>query len=99
MEDPKGTRTHRDVETAAYYIAERRGFVGDMQFEDWLEDERLVKAQENMGQSGRNHVEEDIKPEDIQRWAEALMVRPEELRVAIQRVGPNSTKVKEFLSA
>jgi hypothetical protein len=36
---------HRLIAEAAYYIAERRGFQGDMVLEDWLQAEKEVNAQ------------------------------------------------------
>jgi hypothetical protein len=92
----------RDIAVAAYYIAERRDFEGERHIEDWLEAERALGAREEDGPTrdelaAREHVEEDIKPNEIQRSADDLHISAEKLRAAIQRVGPNSTNVKEFL--
>jgi hypothetical protein len=46
----------------------------------------------------RGHPEEDIRPDEIHRWAEEFDVSPEELRLAIERVGPVSSEVKKFLA-
>jgi hypothetical protein len=35
---------HRLIEEAAYFIAERRGFQGDLGLEDWLQAEKEVNA-------------------------------------------------------
>jgi antibiotic biosynthesis monooxygenase (ABM) superfamily enzyme len=35
---------HRLIEEAAYFIAERRGFQGDMGLDDWLQAEKEVNA-------------------------------------------------------
>ena len=95
---------HEDIAVAAYYIGERRGFKGDLHVEDWLEAEASLGAREVDGGardelSAREHVEEDIKPDEIDRWAHKFHVSKEQLRTAIQRVGPNSTNVKQFLRA
>jgi hypothetical protein len=94
-----GGSSHQDIATAAYYIAERRGFEGDLQLEDWLEAERALDARQEDGPTrdalaGRAHVEEDIKPDEVHSWADRLKVSAAKLRAAIQRVGANSTKVK-----
>jgi hypothetical protein len=49
------------------------------------------------GEDPRGHPEEDIRPDEVHRWAEELNVSPEELRVAIERVGPVSSEVRKFL--
>ncbi len=41
-----------------------------------------------MNQDSRGQPEEDIKPDQIHQWAAELEVTPEELRLAIERVGP-----------
>jgi hypothetical protein len=48
-------------------------------------------------QDSRGLPEEDIKPDKIHQWAEELDVSPEELRAAIERVGPISSEVRKFL--
>jgi hypothetical protein len=35
---------HHLIEEAAYFIAERRGFQGDLVLEDWLQAEREVNS-------------------------------------------------------
>jgi hypothetical protein len=35
---------HRLIEEAAYFIAEQRGFQGDMVLDDWLQAEREVNS-------------------------------------------------------
>ena len=92
-----------EVAVAAYYIAERRGFAGDQQLDDWLSAERELGSQPPVSGedelAARGLVEEDIAPDEIGRWAEALSVTPEDLRAAIQRVGPSSTAVRKFLQS
>lgn len=89
------------VAVAAYYLAERRGFSGDQQVEDWLAAERALAAEfAGIGDdeaAARGAVEEDIQPDEVEKWAETLHVTPEQLRVAIQRVGPVSSEVRKFL--
>jgi hypothetical protein len=48
-------------------------------------------------EDSRGLPEEDIKPDQIHQWAEELEVSPEELRLAIERVGPISSEVRKFL--
>ena len=97
-----GPRTE-EVAVAAYYIAERRGFTGDQQLDDWLSAERELGSQPPVSGedeiAARGLVEEDIAPDQIDDWAEALAVTPERLRVAIQRVGPSSSAVRKFLQS
>ena len=50
-----------------------------------------------MNEDSRGQPVEDIKPDQIHRWAEELAVTPEELRLAIERVGPISSEVRKFL--
>jgi hypothetical protein len=94
----------RDIATAAYFIAERRGFEGDQQLDDWLEAEQALGVRPEDGAprnelAAREHVVEDIKPDEIHLWADKLQVSPEELRTAIQRVGPSSIMVKQFFES
>jgi hypothetical protein len=96
-------RPHEDIATAAYFIAERRGFQGDRQVEDWLEAERALGVNPADGAArdelaARAHVEEDIKADEVHQWADKLGVPVDRLRVAIQRAGPSSEKVREFLA-
>lgn len=55
-DQPAGTATQSSqpsteerIAVLAYYKAERRGFVGDHELEDWLEAERELKAGESAG--------------------------------------------------
>ncbi len=41
--------TEERIAVLAYYKAERRGFVGDRELEDWLEAERELKGVESAG--------------------------------------------------
>lgn len=41
--------TEERIAVLAYYKAERRGFVGDHELEDWLEAERELKGIEGAG--------------------------------------------------
>src|SRR5258707_210819 len=58
-----------DVAVAAYYIAERRGFAGDQQLDDWLSAERELGSKSPVpGEdeiAARGLVEEDIAPDEI----------------------------------
>src|ERR1051325_5204394 len=67
--------SHEEVAIAAYYRAEKRGFGGDRQLEDWLEAERELLAKSADGPArdelaARDHVEEDIKADQIDKWAQ-----------------------------
>ncbi len=45
-----GVASRRDrIAQAAYYLAERRGFDGERQVDDWLEAERAVDAEDTAG--------------------------------------------------
>jgi hypothetical protein len=89
-----------DIAVAAYYIAERRGFAGDQQVDDWLSAERELGSTPTGTSSdeiaARGLVAEDIEPDQIVQWANKLNVTPQELRVAIQRAGPSSKAVRQF---
>jgi len=99
----KTTPRTEDVAVAAYYIAERRGFAGDQQLDDWLSAEQELGSQPPTAGddeiAARGLVEEDIAPDEIDRWAETFDVTLERLRVAIQRVGPSSKAVRTFLQS
>ncbi len=92
-----------DVAVAAYYIAERRGFAGDQQLDDWLSAEQALGSPPQISgeddRAARGMVEEDIAPDEVHRWATTLNVTAEELRIAIQRVGPSSAAVRSFLQS
>lgn len=98
----QGPKTNTEqVAVAAYYLAARRGFSGDQHLQDWLSAEKSLAAETasagDNDLAARGFVEEDIHPDEVVRWAKILNVKPERLRVAIQRVGPNSTEVRKFL--
>jgi hypothetical protein len=101
IESEKRNPNPEHVAVAAYYEAERRGFSGDRQVDDWLAAEKSLAA-ESVGTgdddiAARGFVEEDIEPDQVEQWAKKFNVTPERLRVAIQRVGPVSSEVKNFL--
>ena len=39
---PFTSERHRLIEEAAYYIAEKRGFDGEHELEDWLQAEQII---------------------------------------------------------
>ena len=100
--DPAGEASRRDrIAVAAYYNAERRGFEGNSELDDWLDAEKSIDgisaadaaAQLNPGADAS----EVIYPEDIDEWAERLDVTREQLRVAIRQVGSKVDDVARFL--
>ncbi len=40
--DAFAAERHRMIEEAAYYIAEKRGFDGEHELEDWLQAEQMI---------------------------------------------------------
>jgi hypothetical protein len=61
-------------------------------------DQTLTQQEElPLREDPRGHPEEDIHPDEIHQWAEEFGVSAEELRVAIERVGPVSIEVRKFL--
>jgi hypothetical protein len=100
--DPAEDASRRDrIAVAAYYNAERRGFEGNNELDDWLDAEKSIDgvsaadaaAQLNPGADAT----EVIYPEDIDEWAERLDVTREQLRVAIRQVGSKVDDVARFL--
>jgi DUF2934 family protein/uncharacterized protein DUF3606 len=91
------------IAEAAYYAAERRGFEGNLEVEDWLEAERAIDA----AAAGIQHEEdrrsaangEMIEPDRVAQWAKKLKVPAPRLREAIARVGPVVDEVKQFLKS
>ncbi len=98
--DPEAARRER-IAVAAYYNAERRGFSGSAELDDWLDAEKAIDgatpadaaAQLDPGMDSS----ELIYPEDIDKWAEQLDVTREQLRVAIRQVGSCVDDVARFL--
>ncbi|MTI64775.1 DUF2934 domain-containing protein [Methylophaga sp.] len=39
---PFTSERHRLIEEAAYYLAEKRGFEGEHELDDWLEAEQII---------------------------------------------------------
>jgi hypothetical protein len=100
--DPAGEASRRErIAVAAYYNAERRGFEGNNELDDWLDAEKSIDgvsaadaaAQLDPGADAN----EVIYPEDIDEWAERLDVTREQLRVAIRQVGTKVDDVARFL--
>lgn len=100
--DPAEEASRRErIAVAAYYNAERRGFEGNNELDDWLDAEKSIDgvsaadaaAQLNPGADAS----EVIYPEDIDEWAERLDVTREQLRVAIRQVGTKVDDVARFL--
>ena len=98
--DPESVRREH-IAVAAYYNAERRGFSGNAEFDDWLDAEKAIDgatpddaaAQLDPGTDSSDL----IYPEDIDEWAERLDVTREQLRVAIRHVGSRVDDVARFL--
>ena len=99
--DPVEVSRRDRIAVAAYYNAERRGFEGNSELDDWLDAEKSIDgisaadaaAQLNPGADAS----EVIYPEDIDEWAERLDVTREQLRVAIRQVGSKVDEVARFL--
>ena len=97
---PESVRRER-IAVAAYYNAERRGFSGNAELDDWLDAEKAIDgatpddaaAQLDPGADSSDL----IYPEDIDEWAERLDVTREQLRVAIRQVGSRFDDVARFL--
>ncbi len=100
------------IALAAYYNAERRGFQGDRELDDWLEAERQVGGSLQEDQipifqalaesdlvinSGDPRDHEIITPDAVKQWGKELGVPVATLRVAIKRVGARVDDVKDFL--
>jgi hypothetical protein len=89
------------IAVAAYYNAERRGFAGNAELDDWLDAEKAIDgatpadAAAQLDQSA--DASELIYPEDLDVWAERLDVTREQLRVAIRQVGSRVDDVTRFL--
>ena len=99
--DPGSEASRRErITMAAYYNAERRGFDGNHDLDDWLDAEKsidgvsaaAVAAQLDPGADAS----EVIYPEDIDEWAERLDVTREQLRVTIRQVGSKVDDVARF---
>jgi hypothetical protein len=43
FDPPQEPEWHRMISEAAYYLAEKRGFIGEHALDDWLAAERLVR--------------------------------------------------------
>ena len=100
--DPAGEASRRErIAVAAYYNAERRGFEGNNELDDWLDAEKSidgVSAADAAAQLDPSaDANEVIYPEDIDEWAERLDVTREQLRVAIRQVGTKVDDVARFL--
>jgi hypothetical protein len=102
------------IAVAAYYNAERRGFAGGRDLDDWLEAERfLIDRRRQPGADGAgvsrglDHPARDgygapaaeiIEPDQVAPWADMLQVAPETLRLAMQRCGPRVEDIKVYLA-
>jgi hypothetical protein len=98
--DTEPARRER-IAVAAYYNAERSGFAGNTELDDWLDAEKAIDgatpadAAAQLDQSA--DASELIYPEDIDEWAERLDVTREQLRVAIRQVGSRVDDITRFL--
>jgi len=90
------------VAVAAYYRAERRGFGGYGEVDDWLQAEREIDnaAALHSAMSPRDDAARDrelIETDRLAAWARKLKVSTPRLREAIERVGPSVSVVKQYL--
>ena len=100
--DPAGEASRRErIAVAAYYNAERRGFEGNNELDDWLDAEKSIDGVSAADAAAQLDPDADanevIYPEDIDEWAERLDVTREQLRVAIRQVGTKVDDVARFL--
>ena len=98
--DSEAERRER-IAVAAYYNAERRGFSGNAELDDWLDAEKAIDGATPADAAAQldpgTDSSELIYPEDIDKWAERLDVTREQLRVAIRQVGSCVDDVARFL--
>ena len=96
--DPESVRRER-IAVAAYYNAERRGFSGNAELDDWLDAEKTIDGATPDDAAAQLDTDPGdlIYPEDIDKWAERLDVTREQLRVAIRQVGSRVDDVARFL--
>jgi len=98
--DPESVRRER-ISVAAYYNAERSGFAGNTELDDWLDAEKAIDGATPADAAAQLEPSADaselIYPEDIDEWAERLDVTREQLRVAIRQVGSRVDDVTRFL--
>ena len=92
------------IALAAYYRAERRGFGGNGEVDDWLQAEQeidraaaLHSAMSQPDDSARDR--QLIEADRIAAWAKKLKVSTPRLREAIERVGPSVSVVKRYLQS
>ena len=74
----------RRVAEAAYYRAERRGFVPGAEDEDWLEAEKEIDAGAAPRDTSRVNVE---APEELAYWTRRFGVPADRLKTAVSEVG------------
>jgi hypothetical protein len=98
--DSEAGRRER-IAVAAYYNAERRGFSGNAELDDWLDAEKAIDGATPADAAAQLDSSTDsselIFPEDVDEWAERLDVTREQLRVAIRKVGLRVDDVARFL--
>ncbi len=107
---PKRNVPPEQIALAAYYNAERRGFAGNQDVNDWLDAERVLQLQlhdrvENSQEAASSTIAqedlrakpEDLPPDKVTEYAKKLEVSAESVRAAVQRVGPNTSEVQEYL--
>ena len=84
------------IAEAAYYNAERRGFVEGGHVDDWLQAEDQLREGNEREIDGS--VPPDIvEPDQIERRASEFGLSAAELRVAIQQVGPLVEDIRAHL--
>ena len=92
------------IALAAYYRAERRGFGGNGEVDDWLQAEREIDraAALHSAMSPPADVAGDrelIETDRLAAWARKLKVSAPRLREAIERVGPSVSVVTQYLES
>jgi len=103
-------RRRAEIALAAYYRAERRGFGGNGELDDWLQAEReidnrmadtslLQRSALLPGAGDAAHDRDLIETHRLAAWAKKLKVSTPRLREAIERVGPSVSVVKQYLES
>jgi hypothetical protein len=99
--EPGEASRRERIAVTAYYNAERRGFEGNNELDDWLDAEKSIDGVSAADAAAQLNPDADasevIYPEDIDEWAERLDVTREQLRVAIRQVGSKVDDVARFL--
>jgi hypothetical protein len=102
--DTQNEDRRSQIALAAYYRAERRGFGGNREVEDWLQAEQEIDraAALHSAMSVPDDIARDrelIETDRLAAWAKKLKVSTPRLREAIERVGPSVSVVKQYLES